>query len=345
MVDLGTTSDPSGESAEIETVRLLERPVLATAALLSVALDTIPPVRTRLSGRRWLVAVGTLICAAAIFVVPVQAYTAKPSPWAICAVEMSSNEIVEEHTTLLNPSDGAMVVAGTAVAFSGESGFESPLTFNVASSPALLSSPDIDSGLGSLQSGATYAFVSTKASAIPRTIYWDASFTRVLHGCEGPPVSFTTTVRSLVVGPSAAEQEAAANRRHEEEAAAKRLEEASATDSVRLDGVAIGVLGRGDAAIKLTCTGTTACAGTLTLTASGTIGKRKKDHPKNVVIGAADFSIAACSSATIRVRLNGIGRTLLSAAHGHLHAALTILKTSRVPSRTRHSVSVRSPPR
>lgn len=290
----------------------------------------------------WAVAIGAPVCATMTLAVPARAYTTGFPPSVVCSLEVHSNEIVEEHTTLLSPSDGAMVAAGTAVAFSGESGFESSLTFNVASSPALLSSPDIDSGPGSLQSGDTYAFVSIKASAIPRTVYWDATFTRALHGCEGPPVSFTTAARSLVVEPSAAEQEAAASHRHEEEAAAKKLEEAAATDSVRLDGVAITVSGRGDAGVKLTCTGTVVCVGALTLTASATIGQRKKGHPKNVVIGVADFSIVAGKSATIHLRLNGSGRTLLSTAHGHLHAALTILKTSRVPSRTQHSVSVRS---
>jgi hypothetical protein len=289
----------------------------------------------------WAVTIGASVCVTMAFAVPARAYKAEFSPWVICDAEISSNEIVEQHTTLLSPSDGATVLAGGAVSFSGESGFESTLKFNVASSPTLLSSPDIDSGQGSPQAGSsTYTFLSTKASATPRTIYWDASFTRVLHGCEGPPVTFTTPARSLIVQPSLAEQEVAANRRHEEEVDAKKLEEALAVDNVTLDGVRIDVSRAGDAQIKLACAGTIRCTGTLTLTTKGMIGKGRKGHSATVVIGAASFSIDAGRSATIRLALNGSGRTLLSTAHGHLHAALTILKTSRVPSRTRRGVSI-----
>ena len=40
------------------------------------------------------------------------------------------------------------MVVGTPVTFFARGGGESPMTFMVASSPALLSSPDIDGGLG-----------------------------------------------------------------------------------------------------------------------------------------------------------------------------------------------------
>jgi hypothetical protein len=168
-------------------------------------------------------------------VLPAQAYTAEFQPWAICSAEERSNQIAEERAELLSPSEGAMEEAGTSVVFSARSGGASPMNFMVASSPALLSSPDIDSGPGSLllpENLAEYSFTSTKAAAVPRTIYWTASFTRVLADCEGPPVTFTLPARTLTVLPSPAEEAAAAKKREEavakekaEEEAAKKVEE------------------------------------------------------------------------------------------------------------------------
>jgi hypothetical protein len=121
------------------------------------------------------------------------------SPSEICGSEVRSNEVVERYTRLLNPTEGTTVTVGQSVTFTGESGYESPLRFMVASSPALLSAPDIDSGPGVAQPSSVYAFISTNATAIPRTIYWAASFTRTLKDCEGPPVTFTTPPRALTV--------------------------------------------------------------------------------------------------------------------------------------------------
>ncbi len=122
------------------------------------------------------------------------------SPSEICGSEASFNRTVELDTQLLSPAEGATVTAGEPVTFTAESGLASvPLTFQIASSPALPAAPDIDSGPGMAQAGSTYAFTSTKASATPRTIYWAASFTRTLTDCEGPPVTFTTPPRALAV--------------------------------------------------------------------------------------------------------------------------------------------------
>jgi hypothetical protein len=267
------------------------------------------------------------------------AFTGGFSPELTCSLNTEGNEIVEKHTVLLSPSDNASVVAGTAVTFSGQSSAEAPLTFSVASSPALLASPDIDSGPGSLQSGATYTFTSTKATATPRTIYWDASFTRTLVDCEGPPVSFTTTVNTLTVQPSPAEEAAAAaaNRKHEEEVAAekKATEEAAlAADNVSLDGVTIYLQSDHKAAIRLACTGTTTCSGTLTLAARDTIGRGKKKRSKTVTLGTAPFLIGAGKTAAINLALNKTGRALLGPVHGGSSATLTILRASPGPSQT-----------
>jgi hypothetical protein len=134
-----------------------------------------------------------------------QAYTAEVPPWSVCLAEKESNETVEEYAKLLSPPDGATVPAGTSVTFLARSGVASPMSFMVASSPASLSSPDIDGGLGSRlqpEYTAEYTLTSTKAVATPRTIYWTASFTRTLRDCEGPPVTFTLPARTLTVLPS-----------------------------------------------------------------------------------------------------------------------------------------------
>ncbi len=107
-------------------------------------------------------------------------------------------EAVERHTQLLSPAEGATVTVGQPVTLTVESGAEA-VHFAVASSLSLLATPDIASGPGARQAGGSYAFTSTDATGTPRTIYWEASFTRTLNDCEGSPVTFTTPPRALVV--------------------------------------------------------------------------------------------------------------------------------------------------
>jgi hypothetical protein len=260
------------------------------------------------------------------------------SPWLICANNKEAAEVGARNMPL-EPANGATVPVGTPVIFSGESNYV--LTFSVASSPALLSSPDVDGGTG-LQSGAFYKFTSTKASATPRTIYWTASFTFTPGECESPS-TFTTPVRTLVVAPT--EAELAATKRHQEEEAAKkkleevaaakkREEETAAVGSVLLDGLTIDVE-NSRAVVKLTCSDVATCTGKLTLTASATAGKGKARPARTESIGTANFSIAADAGATVKVTLDKTGRALLSAAHGHLNATLTILRASPPPNETR----------
>ena len=113
----------------------------------------------------------------------------------------------------------------------------------------------------------------------------------------------------------------------------------AASGRVSLAGSTITVHGSGAASIRLTCTGTGACSGKLTLTAQRTTKKGKKKHTKTQTIGTASFSIPAGKTATIKLALNGTGRALLSAAHGHLNASLTILNSSPSPAAT-HTASV-----
>jgi hypothetical protein len=278
-----------------------------------------------------------LACATAVLASPAYALASEFPPWAICIGNIVADEGVA-HGMSLEPASGATVPAGTPITFSGET--NTSLMFSVASSQALLSSPDIDSGMGS-QSGAFYTFTSSEATATPRTIYWTASFTLTPNDCESSS-TFTTPVHTLVVRPSEAELasakkqevEAGSKKTLEAETAAKEGEEAAAAaGSVVLDGLTIEVRSSREAAVKLTCSDVAACAGRLTLTASATAGKGKARHAKTEGIGRARFSIAAGEEAAIKLTLDKTGRALLRAAHGHLSATLTILRTAPLPSR------------
>lgn len=301
----------------------------------------------RRSGIGWLVALGALGWIVVGSVNPAQGYADTLPPWYYCFNDSQVDLAVLERS--LSPANDASVPAGTPVTFSGNSG--APVTFAVASSPGLLPSPDIDSGgLGSVRLGtspSTYTLISAKASATPRTVYWDASFSNAtLEGCAGlTPTTYTTHARALMVLPSPAEEAAAAakKKQEEEEVASKKKQEeeaaaAAVTGSVSLDGSTITVLSSGEALVKLTCGGTGTCSGKLTLTAKSTPKKGKK--PKTETIGTASFSIPARKTATGEFKLNGAGRALLSAVHGRLSATLTILKSLPTPSQT-HTENVR----
>jgi len=180
------------------------------------------------SGVGWLLSLGALACAMAVPASP--AHASGLPPWFKCFAAGNANRVALEAS--LSPANGATVQTGTPVTFSGSS--TPPVTFAVASSTALLSSPDIDSGSGTLQPGtSTYTFTSTKATATPGTVYWDASFSdATIAECAGEsPTTFTTKARTFTVvspSPPATETEAAAKRKQEEEAAAKKKSEEKA---------------------------------------------------------------------------------------------------------------------
>jgi hypothetical protein len=289
----------------------------------------------------WLVAFGALGCAITVPALPAQAYTAEPAPWSICTAEQRSNQIVEEHAKLLSPAAGTTVTAGTPVTFSAESGGQSPMTFMIASSLTLLSSPDIGGGPGSLvqpEYHSEYTFTSTTATATPRTIYWTASFTRTLKDCEGPPVTFTLPARTLTVLPTAAEEQATDKKQAEEAAAKKKQAEGAAallTGAVSLPTTYVATTPRGQAALELTCTGTDTCAGKLVLSVKSTTGKHKHKHARAQTIGTASFSIPPGATVTVDVTLDAAGRALLSAHHRRLNSTLTIVKSTPAPAGTR----------
>ena len=301
---------------------------------------------------RWLAALGALVRAMTVPALPARAEVLGGFN---CLSEREGTQTVEEYAKLLGPAEGATVVAGTPVTFFARSGGpETPMTFMIASSPALLSSPDIDGGLGTLlppgykpeslppEDNAEYWLTSAKASATPRTIYWTASYTRNLRSCDEPPVTFTLPARTLTVVPSPAEEQAAAKQKQEAEAAAaKRKKEAEAaatpTGSVSLDGSTITVQRGGEATVKLTCTGTATCSGKLTVAASSKTKNAKRTRTET--IGTAMFSISMGRTVNVELRLDAAGRALLGADHGRLSATLAVLKSSPAPSQT-HTESI-----
>lgn len=120
------------------------------------------------------------------------------------------------------PEEGAKVVAGTQVTFSTPS--DAPVTFSVASSLALLASPNIDQGLAQplpSEGGITHmqVFTSSKAASTPGTVYWQTSFSAAeVPGCAGvlsglitsPPRTLTVEPAPLPPLPLAAPQPAPA---------------------------------------------------------------------------------------------------------------------------------------
>ncbi len=155
----------------------------------------ISDVRVGLSSVGWILGLSALGCAP-ILAPAAQGIEMGIPPALECMYSKMGAEAVAK-SSMLSASYSGNVPAGTIETFSGESKYA--LTFSVASSPALLSSPDIDSGPGSLQPGTSvYSFTSPKAAAAPRTIYWAASFTLTPEGCEGPS-TFLTPVQTLTV--------------------------------------------------------------------------------------------------------------------------------------------------
>ncbi len=137
------------------------------------------------------------------------------------------------------------------------------------------------------------------------------------------------------------EEALAANKRQEEAAANEQQAKIAVAGSVSLTGSLLSVHSGGKASVELTCTGTAACAGKLTLTVAS---KGKGKHGKKAkakTIGMAAFSIAAGNSAVVTIELTTAGRALLKAGHGKLSASLIVAKSSPNPASTeRESVQL-----
>jgi hypothetical protein len=85
----------------------------------------------------------------------------------------------------------------------------------------------------------------------------------------------------------------------------------------------------GEAIVELTCKGTGACRGRLTLTVQK---KDRRRRSSTTIIATTNFSVPPGESAAVKLRLDTAGRALLRADHGRLRATLTVLKSFPAPS-------------
>jgi hypothetical protein len=194
------------------------------------------------------------------------------------------------------------------VTFSAESGLNWPLTFEVASSPVLLPSPDIDGGPGSVAPGtAIYTFASTKVTATPRTVYWAASFTHAPNGCTGPPVTYTTPARALIVLP------------------ATSAPTPTPFSLTLLGQPSVGAKGASFMVICQAPAGAS-CAGEGALEIAV---RRRGKHPSIVRLnlGRTSFAVGASQSETLLVAINRTARGLLARSHA-LRTTLTVKLTN-----------------
>jgi hypothetical protein len=131
------------------------------------------------------------------FSVRAHAYSNEGSREIQCA--LTREGAIDELRATLAPEEGATVPVGSSVTLSAR--FGSPVSFAIASSPELLPNSDIDSGMGIAGPTGIYTFTSDKATAVPGTVYWDASISNAnFPECAGfPSFSYTTTPRKLIV--------------------------------------------------------------------------------------------------------------------------------------------------
>jgi hypothetical protein len=109
------------------------------------------------------------------------------------------------------------------------------------------------------------------------------------------------------------------------------LETRAASCRTALASLTVAVWSEGTAAVKLGWieTGTDTCSGKLMLRAKV---KDRNQRPKTMLIGTGSFSLPVEGTKIVRLKLDSVGRALLSAAHGRLNASLSILRLFPGPS-------------
>jgi hypothetical protein len=256
--------------------------------------------------------------------------------WLQCANEELSFKLLSEYTKLVSPADGATVQAGSPVTFVGESGGGKPLSFEVASSPSSLSSPDVDAGLGSLQPATgtpspQYAFTSTKAAATPRMIYWAVSFSESLQGCAEPVHTYRTPARALTVllAPSTPPS------------APPTPTTPATVSTAQITALLVGELrpSPAQARIGALLKGGIAIAFTAPEAGAATIawyylppGARLSKATKPVVVASGQLTFSAAGTAPIKVKPTAVGRRLLKhAGRIKLTAKGTFTPTGKTP--------------
>ncbi len=109
------------------------------------------------------------------------------------------------------------------------------------------------------------------------------------------------------------------------------LETRAASCRTALASLTVAVWSEGTAAVKLGWieTGTDTCSGKLMLRAKV---KDRNQRPKTMLIGTGGFSLPVEGTKIVRLKLDSVGRALLSAAHGRLSASLSIVRLFPGPS-------------
>jgi hypothetical protein len=121
--------------------------------------------------------------------------TAEAPSIAICTAGRESRILVIEHNR--EPAEGAQVPVGQPLTFSSSEGLEAvPLRFTIAAAPDLM--PALEGGQVAPDAAGRIAFTSSLAATVPRTIYWNISFS-ISPGGGCPVENVTLATRSLSV--------------------------------------------------------------------------------------------------------------------------------------------------
>ena len=220
-----------------------------------------------------------------------------------------------------------MVPAGTPVTFSSLS--SQPLSFAIATSEALLATPNVDSGPASPSSPTQnvsgsqhYSFTSTKATATAGTVYWQASFsTAAMPNCANFPRTEETAVRALnVLPPSPSEAEVEAKKKQEEEATAKKLREEEAATAARTHSALVAALvphGRAATLPAITKAGGYVAAfaapspGTVTIAWYAVPSGAHLAAAKPLLVATGTTQVAATGNTRVDVKVTAKGKQLL----------------------------------
>ena len=149
---------------------------------------------------------------------------------------------------------------------------------------------------------------------------------------ENPVIPFEDKAPSWVAesaGQRAAYAVSLARAQEEAERLARAAQQPATPPTIALLASNLAVQSNGVGLVKLQCAGGASgenCAGRLTLSARAVSKGRKRSHA--TTIATAGFSIAIGKTASVRVKLNGVGRALLRKGHGRLTASLTILQSA-----------------
>jgi hypothetical protein len=233
-------------------------------------------------------------CAAAV------AYTAETPPWVACTLESGAKQQLLEST--ITPADAAAVKQGTPLVLTARS--DVPVTFAVASTPALLSAPDLDTGPGtaSAQPGyelPTYTFTSTNATQAPRVLYWQVSFsTSSLPVCASvsPTIEYTAARRVTVLAAPSIVPEA--------------------PFQLSLDHTALFQVRRHAVTYRVSCT--SSCTGTMSASAVILRHHRRLRRVSRLDFGPLPLDIAAAGGGSVELEHHyGHGATQLIEAAAH----------------------------